>query len=239
MNKIFRNKNKLMKVAVVIGALALSPIQPVFAQSLYKAEGSSVDKATFNGWNIYRTEACGSCHEATGGGNVSNPNLLLSLKSQTKEHFRRTLIDGHNNMYSYSGNKTVVDGIDDLYAYLKGRSDGAIPAGDLTELAQPLYKVEGNRVDKATFNGWNIYRTEACGSCHQSTGEGNVSNPNLLHSMKNLTKEQFRRVLVQGRGIMYSFRGNKTVVDGIDDLYAYLKGRSEGTIPAGDLTEMK
>ena len=24
---------------------------------------------------------------------------------------------------------------------------------------------------------------------------------------------------------MYSFRGNKTVVDGIDDLYAYLKGR--------------
>ena len=63
------------------------------------------------------------------------------------------LIDGHNNMYSYSANKTVVVGINDLYAYLKGRSDGAIPAGDLTELAQPLYKVEGNRVDKTTFNG--------------------------------------------------------------------------------------
>jgi len=239
MNIIFRSKNKIMTVAVVIGALVLSPIQPVFAQPLYKVEGNSVDKATLNGWNIYRTEACGSCHQSTGEGNVSNPNLLQSLKNQTKEHFRRMLIDGHNNMYSYNANKTVVDGIDDLYAYLKGRSDGAIPAGDLTELAQPLYKVEGSRVDKATFNGWNIYRTEACGSCHQSTGEGNVSNPNLLHSMKNLTKEQFRRVLVQGRGIMYSFRGNKTVVDGIDDLYAYLRGRSEGTVPAGDLTEIK
>jgi len=240
MNKISRNKNKIMTVAVAIGALVLFPIQPVFAQPLYKVEGNSVDKATFNGWNIYRTEACGgSCHGSTGEGNVSSPNLLNSLKNQTKEHFRRVLIDGHGIMYSYRGNKTVVDGIDDLYAYLKGRSNGAIPAGDLTELAQPLYKVEGNRVDKATFNGWNIYRTEACGSCHQSTGEGNVSNPNLLHSMKNLTKEQFRRVLVQGRGIMYSFRGNKMVVDGIDDLYAYLKGRSEGTIPAGDLTEMK
>lgn len=105
--------------------------------------------------------------------------------------------------------------------------------------AQPLYKVEGNKVDKATYNGWNIYRTEACGSCHQPTGEGNVSNPNLLHSMKNLTKEQFRNVLINGRGIMYSFKSNKMVVDGIDDLYAYLKGRSDGAIPAGDLTEMK
>jgi len=105
--------------------------------------------------------------------------------------------------------------------------------------AQPPYTVEGNSVDKATFNGWNIYRTEACGSCHGPTGEGNVSNPNLLHSMENLTKEQFRRVLIEGRGIMYSFRGNKMVVDGIDDLYAYLKGRSDGAIPAGDLKEMK
>lgn len=105
--------------------------------------------------------------------------------------------------------------------------------------AQPLYQVKGNSVDKATFNGWNIYRTEACGSCHGPTAAGNVSNPNLLHSMKNLTKEQFSRVLLDGRGIMYSFRGNKMVVDGIDDLYAYLKGRSDGAIPAGDLTEMK
>jgi mono/diheme cytochrome c family protein len=240
MNKIFRNKHKMVPVTVMIGAFVLFPIQPVFAQPLYKVEGNRVDKATFNGWNIYRTEACGgSCHGSTGEGNVSNPNLLNSMKNLTKEQFRRVLIDGRGIMYSYRGNKTVVDGIGDLYAYLKGRSDGAIPAGDLIEFDQPLYKIEGNRVDKETFNGWNIYRTEACGSCHQSTGEGNVSNPNLLHSMKNLTKEQFRRVLVQGRGIMYSYRGNKTVVDGIDDLYAYLKGRSEGTIPAGDLTEMK
>ncbi|WP_340123379.1 hypothetical protein [Methylobacter svalbardensis] len=34
-------------------------------------------------------------------------------------------------MYSFSGNKTVVGGVDDFHAYRKGRSDGAIPAGDL------------------------------------------------------------------------------------------------------------
>lgn len=134
MNKISRNKNKIMTVAVLIGALVLFPIQPVFAQPLYKVEGNSVDKATFNGWNIYRTEACGSCHQSTGEGNVSNPNLLHSMKNLTKEQFRRVLVQGRGIMYSFRGNKTVVDGIDDLYAYLKGRSEGTIPAGDLAEM---------------------------------------------------------------------------------------------------------
>jgi hypothetical protein len=52
MNKIFRIKLKIMPVAVMIGGLVLFSIQSVFAQPLYKVEGSSVDKATFNGWNI-------------------------------------------------------------------------------------------------------------------------------------------------------------------------------------------
>jgi hypothetical protein len=75
-------------------------------------------------------------------------------------------------------------------------------------------------------------------SCHGANAEGNVSKPHLLHSVKTLTKEHFRRVLIDGRGIMYSFADNKTGVDGIDDLYAYFKGCSDGAIPAGDLTEM-
>lgn len=102
----------------------------------------------------------------------------------------------------------------------------------------PLAAAE-NKVDKATFNGWNIYRTEACGSCHGATAEGSAAMPNLLHSLKSMSKDQFREVLIEGRGIMYSFRDNKTVVEGINDLYTYLKGRSEGTIPAGDLVEEK
>jgi len=134
MNKIFHSKLKIMSAVVMLGGLMLFPCQPAFAQALYKVEGHKVDKATFNGWNIYRTEACGNCHEATGEGNVSNPNLLQTMKNQTKEHFRKVIIDGHRSMYSFSGNKTVVDGVDDLYVYLKGRSDGAIPAGDLMEM---------------------------------------------------------------------------------------------------------
>ncbi|MEE9426291.1 MAG: cytochrome c [Methylococcales bacterium] len=101
------------------------------------------------------------------------------------------------------------------------------------------YKIKKNVVDKATFNGWNVYRKQACGTCHGSTGVGSAGYPNLLHVMKSLTKDKFSQVLIEGRGIMYSFRNNKAVVDGIDDLYVYLKGRSDGVIPAGDLTVKK
>jgi mono/diheme cytochrome c family protein len=133
MNKIFCSKLKIMPVAFMICGFVLIN-QAVFAQPPNTVEGNRVDKATFNGWHIYRTEACGSCHGATGRGNVSNPNLLHSFKTLTKEHFRKALIDGRGIMYSFAGNKTVVDGIDDLYVYLKGRSDGTVPSGDLKEL---------------------------------------------------------------------------------------------------------
>lgn len=144
MNKIFHKKLKIVSVTVMSGGFALFLNQAVFAQPFegykynkyedkgYKIGGNSVDKAAFNGWNIYRKEACGSCHGAAGEGNVSNPNLLISMKNITKENFRLALIDGRGIMISFGNNKTVVDGIDDLYIYLKGRSDGVIPAGHLT-----------------------------------------------------------------------------------------------------------
>ena len=40
MNIIFRSKNKIMTVAVVIGALVLFPIQPVFAQPFTRSKGT-------------------------------------------------------------------------------------------------------------------------------------------------------------------------------------------------------
>ncbi len=57
--------------------------------------------------------------------------------------------------------------------------------------------------------------------------------------MKNLPKEKFRQILIDGHGIMFSFRNNKTGVDGIDELNIYLKGRSDGVIPEGNLTLLK
>ena len=64
--------------------------------------------------------------------------------------------------------------------------------------------------------------------------------PSLVNSLKVLTKDQFKETVLKGRidKGMPNFDGSKMVVDNIDNLYAYLKGRSDGTIQPGRLQEM-
>ncbi|MEY2700752.1 MAG: hypothetical protein RIQ52_1507 [Pseudomonadota bacterium] len=90
-------------------------------------------------------------------------------------------------------------------------------------------------VDEATYAGSKLYKRERCETCHGATGEGSAAFPNLLNSLKNLTKEQFVTTVLNGRNAMPPYSANKKVADGIDSLYTYLKGRSDGTVPAGDL----
>ena len=90
-------------------------------------------------------------------------------------------------------------------------------------------------VDQAIYNGFNIYKQQGCAMCHGATGEGSAAFPNLLNSLKNLSQDQFKEVVLKGRNAMPPFVANKKVAEGIDDLYAYIKGRSDGTVPAGEL----
>ena len=52
-------------------------------------------------------------------------------------------------------------------------------------------------------------------------------------------KEDFKKTVLQGRidKGMPNFDGSQQVVDNIDNLYAYLKGRSDGAIAPGKLQE--
>lgn len=90
-------------------------------------------------------------------------------------------------------------------------------------------------VDQATYNGWKLYKRERCETCHGPTAEGAAAFPNLVEGLKKLSKEQFKEVVLNGRNAMPKFESNKKVAEGIDDLYAYLKGRSDGTVPPGEL----
>ena len=53
-----------------------------------------------------------------------------------------------------------------------------------------------------------------------------------MNSLKTLTKEEFVKTVRDGRleKGMQSFSTSKVVMDNIDHLYAYLKGRSDGAI---------
>jgi mono/diheme cytochrome c family protein len=104
-----------------------------------------------------------------------------------------------------------------------------------------LYQVaDGNKVDKATLEGWRTWRALACERCHGAKQEGLVG-PSLLESMRRLSKEEFKETLMKGRPEkgMPNFDSSKMVTENLDGLYAYLKGRSDGAIQPGRLEELK
>ena len=105
----------------------------------------------------------------------------------------------------------------------------------------PLYKVEdGYKVDANAMKGFRTWRQAACDRCHGANQEGMVG-PSLINSLKVLTKDEFKTTVINGRleKGMVSFGGSPMVVDNIDNLYAYLKGRSDGAITRSKVEELK
>ena len=128
---------------------------------------------------------------------------------------------------------SLVAGIGLVLAGLAGYP--AVSVGDT-----PYQVADGNKVDKATFQGWRTWRALACERCHGAQQQGLVG-PSLLESLKHLSKDEFKQTLLKGRPQkgMPNFDGSKMVTENIDGLYAYLKGRSDGAIQPGHVQEMK
>ena len=98
----------------------------------------------------------------------------------------------------------------------------------------PLYTVVGGtKVDPNTLQGFRTWRIGACDRCHGANQEGLVG-PSLINSLKTLSKDEFVKTVTNGRPNtqMVAFSGNESVMKNLDQLYAYLKGRSDGAITA-------
>jgi mono/diheme cytochrome c family protein len=101
-----------------------------------------------------------------------------------------------------------------------------------------LYQVQGGtKVDQKTLDGWKTWRALACERCHGAEQEGLVGPP-LVQSMKALSKEDFHKVIMEGRidKGMPPFNTSEMVNKNWEGLYAYLKGRADGQIQPGRLT---
>lgn len=100
--------------------------------------------------------------------------------------------------------------------------------------------VDGYKVDANTMKGFRTWRAAACDRCHGANQEGMVG-PSLIASMKVLTKEEFRKTVTDGRleKGMQSFGTSPQVMENMDHLYAYLKGRSDGAITRAKVEEIK
>ena len=112
---------------------------------------------------------------------------------------------------------------------------GAVQAQD------KLYTVvDGYKVDAETMKGFRAWRAAACDRCHGANQEGMVG-PSLVDRMKTLSKEEFVTTVTKGRleKGMQSFGNSPVVMDNMDQLYAYLKGRSDGAITRAKVEEIK
>jgi methanol metabolism-related c-type cytochrome len=125
-------------------------------------------------------------------------------------------------------------------AALSGLCLAAMPSAMAAAAEEKPYRVEDGKVDRATFNGYRRYGN-SCLQCHGPDGAGSSYAPNLTESLKHMTHEQFTDVVINGRqnvssaqqNVMPSFGHVEDVVLYLDDIYGYLKARSDGVLPRG------
>ncbi len=97
-------------------------------------------------------------------------------------------------------------------------------------------------VDWATYNGYRRYHGE-CHVCHGPNGLGSTYAPALAEHLKWIPYGDFLGIVASGKQrdeagtkfVMPAFGDNKNVMCFINDLYVYLKARSTGALPAGQL----
>jgi len=97
-------------------------------------------------------------------------------------------------------------------------------------------------VDWYTYNGYRRYHSE-CHVCHGPNALGSSYAPALAESLKTMSYSDFLGIVASGRVrdeagtkfVMPAFGDNKNVMCFLDDLYSYIKARSSGGLPAGQL----
>ncbi len=125
-----------------------------------------------------------------------------------------------------------------LIASAAALATGAARAAGADE--KPPYTIENGHIDRATFRGY-LYYGDACLRCHGPDGAGSSYAPSLVDSLKRLSKQTFEETVINGRmnvgtandKVMPSFGTNVDVVEHLEEIYAYLKARSDGAIGRG------
>jgi methanol metabolism-related c-type cytochrome len=130
-------------------------------------------------------------------------------------------------------------------AYADVSGDPAVASNDNGKYADkegnPTYNIHPDgTVDWYTYSGYRRYHSD-CHVCHGPNGDGSSYAPALVQSLKSLSYSDFVAVVTNGRKdvntandkVMPSFATNVNVMCFLDDIYVYLRARSNGAIPGG------
>lgn len=124
------------------------------------------------------------------------------------------------------GNPAAVKSVDGKYFDAKG---------------DPTYNVKDDHtVDWYTFSGYRRYQ-DLCSVCHGPNGEGGSFAPVLRESVKRFDYAEFAGIVIGGRvnkvagndSVMPAFGENKNVTCYLDDIYIYLRARSNNAVERG------
>ena len=98
------------------------------------------------------------------------------------------------------------------------------------------------KIDKFLLKGFRAF--SQCQVCHGIDGNGSTIAPSLLAKLnKDITYDVFVDRVTNGfkgqMGVMPPWKENPNVMKKMNNLYAYLKARADGVIPAGRLKKFK
>lgn len=121
-----------------------------------------------------------------------------------------------------------------LFFFVTGQS----LASDSAEA--PQYVVQDGKADKGTFNGYRRFHG-TCHACHGQDAAGGSFAPSLVESLKTIDYDTFKTVVMEGRqsttagavSAMPAFSTDPNVTKHLDDIYRYLKARSDGVLGTG------
>ena len=102
------------------------------------------------------------------------------------------------------------------------------------------YDIVDGKVDMPTYNGYRRY-DNSCLRCHGPDGAGSSYAPSLVNSLKQMDYEKFVSTVIYGKKdvstsqqlVMPAFGEVEDVVNNLDDIYTYLKARSNGALGRG------
>jgi methanol metabolism-related c-type cytochrome len=127
-----------------------------------------------------------------------------------------------------------------LHAEGPGKSDAAqtLDGKSFDKEGYPTYKITADgTVDWYTYSGFRRYHSE-CHVCHGPNGDGSSFAPALKDSLKRITHTDFLGVVASGRknvttsqeNVMPAFGANPNVMCYVDDIYIYLRARSDDAV---------
>lgn len=115
--------------------VTVSPVGAKPYEGHVKCEGGTCKVDTFLIKGFRTFGQCQVCHGIDGGGSTIAPSLLAKLQQLDHTTFVDRVTNGFKGqigvMPPWKDNPNIMNNVENLYAYLKARSDGVIPAGNL------------------------------------------------------------------------------------------------------------